>query len=246
MLLVTLIQNQRELELSRQELRESNKALGAQATTLEKQRFEDTFFAMLDQLNRASEKILSDDTGYNALGLQSRSQAIAKRAAEFFFGTARSNPAVKLGITLKEAKIELLKLDPLLNQYFRVLYQLLKLIATNSPGTSLTKGFTNYELKTSIATDTEKFYSNLVRAFLPETIYFLLAINCYSEDEADSYYSYKLLIERYAFFEHMTLNLPEHQHVELMGHITQHYKADAFGRNLDYKNNRLGLNTPFA
>lgn len=44
MLLVTLIQNQRELELSRQELRESNKALAAQATTLEKQRFEDTFF----------------------------------------------------------------------------------------------------------------------------------------------------------------------------------------------------------
>jgi len=57
MLLVTLFQNQRELSLSRKEFEESKEALQAQAKTLDKQRFEDTFFSLLNQHNLSLERI---------------------------------------------------------------------------------------------------------------------------------------------------------------------------------------------
>lgn len=196
---------------------------------------------MLDQLNRASEKILSDEVSYDCLGKPSRNQGVADQTVTAFFGSARAKPQVAIGMALKEAKFQFLKLDPLMNQYFRVLYQVLKLIATNSPGSPITNGITNEKLEISVATNTEKFYSNLVRAFIPETIYYLLAINCFSENETDSYYSYKLLVERYALFEHMPLNLSGNQHTALMDQILQHYKAGAFGNNLDYKSRYFAL-----
>lgn len=233
MLLVTLFQNQKELELSRKELNASSKALAAQASTLEKQRFEDTFFSLLDQLNHSLDKLLSEGIRYNHEGKPSKKDSsISILKKNIVGGSMHSLTQRKSDIN--DAKKELLKHDPLLNQYFRILYQILKLIATNGPETSLKNGFSIINLEASTASSMEKFYSNIVRSFIPEDVYYLLAINCYANGPKDSYFPYKLLVERYALFEHMPLILPVHQNRLLINNLVSHYSYTAFGKNSDY------------
>ncbi len=52
----------------------------------------------------------------------------------------------------------------------------------------------------------EKMYSNMVRALLTNDAFHVLAVNSYCTDKSDTYYRYKLLIERYAMFEHAPFN----------------------------------------
>ena len=233
MLLVTLFQNQTELELSRIELRESNQALTAQAATLEKQRFEDTFFALLDQLNRVLERLLSEKVRYDHAGKPSEvSSPVATLKRDLIGGDyQRLTP---WEISLPEAKKALLAHDPLLNQYFRILYQVLKFVATNSPDTALRAPFVTSALESTNASATEKFYANLARSFVPENVYYLLAVNCFAQADSDPYYPYKLLVERYEFLEHMPLVIPENQNRSLIEQMIAHYKAAAFGSNPEY------------
>lgn len=232
MLLVTLIQNQKELELSRKELRESTTALAAQATTLERQRFEDTFFSLLDQLNRLLERLLAEQVHYSSIdGKPTRQDSIVERLKCTLIGGSFMSLDDRI-CKVSDAKATLLAHDPLLNQYFRILYQILKFVAISTPGSTLS-GFAVSELRTTSASMSEKFYSNLVRSFVPENVYYLLAINCYATGETDHYYSYKLLIERYAFFEHMPLRVSEHQNQTLVTAIVDSYAPQAFGSNPD-------------
>lgn len=227
MLLATLIQNQKELELSRNELRESTAALAAQATTLERQRFEDTFFSLLDQLNRLLERLLAERIYYGAFdGKPTQQGSIVGELKNLLIGGnfTRFDYDIR---SVPSAKAALLAHDPLLNQYFRILYQILKFVSISAPDSNL-PNFSVPELRTS-ASMSEKFYSNLVRSFVPENVYYLLAVNCYATGEADPYYSYKLLIERYAFLEHMPLRVPEHQNQRLVTAIVDSYAPQAFG-----------------
>lgn len=234
MLLVTLLQNQTELELSRDELIKSTKALAEQAQTLEKQRFEDTFFALLDQLNRLLERLLSEGVRHDPF---TRNPSTVSSTVESL-STQLIGDGIHLGaeydFSLPDAKKVLLAHDPSLNQYFRILYQVLKFIATNSPDAALHGTFVTANIESTNSSATEKFYSNLVRSFVPENIYYLLAVNCFAKDSEDSYYPYKLLIERYEFLEHMPLNIPEYQNRSLVTQIISHYKATAFGSNPEY------------
>lgn len=233
MLLVTLFQNQKELELSRVELKESSQALKAQASTLDKQRFEDTFFALLGQLNNLLEQLLTESVRHNSDGKPTDKRSIVATLKHNLIGS-NSHPLIPYNPSLQMAKNALLKHDPLLNQYFRILYQLLKFVATNSPNTSLAAPFDAQVLEATSPSANEKFYSNIVRSFVPETVYYLLAVNCFTKDSQDPYLPYKLLIERYEFFEHMPLIIPKHQNRELLDNIVAHYKPAAFGSNTDY------------
>jgi hypothetical protein len=232
MLLVTLIQNQKELELSRNELRESTAALAAQATTLERQRFEDTFFSLLDQLNRLLERLLEERVKYGPFdGKPSQQDSIVEQLKCNLIGGSYMSFDDRI-CKAPDAKVTLLVHDPLLNQYFRILYQILKFVAISAPGSTLSD-FAVSEMRATSASMSEKFYSNLVRSFVPENVYYLLAINCYATEETDPYYSYKLLIERYAFLEHMPLRVPEHQNQALVTAIVDSYAPQAFGSNPD-------------
>jgi len=233
MLLVTLFQNQKELELSRKELKDSSMALVAQASTLDKQRFEDTFFSLLGQQNHSLDKILSEGVYYDFDGKPSKASSRVKSLKNELIG-GEAYPIMPFCSELKIAKSRLLKHDPLLNQYFRILYQILKLIATSSPGSTLENGFVIAELESTIPSDKEKFYSNIVRSFIPEDVYYLLAINCFCDGVNDPFYPYKLLIERYALLEHMPLTLPKHQNHALINEMMTHYSYAAFGNNSGY------------
>lgn len=234
MLLVTLFQNQTELELSRIELRESSRALKEQASTLDKQRFEDTFFALLNQLNNLLEQLVAEGVRHDFEGKPTDISSIVAALKRKIIGDNMSS-LLPYEASLKAAKTELLRHNPLLNQYFRILYQILKFIATNSPSTGLIGSFNADNLAGTTASTTEKFYSNIVRSCVPETVYYLLAVNCFTEDSQDTFLPYKLLVERYEFFEHMPLRIPEHQNKALLDNIIAHYKPIAFGSNPDYE-----------
>ena len=84
-------------------------------------------------------------------------------------------------------------------------------------------------------TDNEKMYSNIVRSFLGYWITQLLAINCYCKDEMDTYWRFKLLIERYAFFEHMPFE-SDKKESSLLKKTEGFYKSSAFGNSNFVKN----------
>jgi hypothetical protein len=104
---------------------------------------------------------------------------------------------------LNHAKSMLALNSHLYGHYFRILYQLLKFIAINSPDSQIGLIFDSEKIKNCKISLNEKMYSNIVRALLTDEIMQLLAVNCYCENgKNDSYWKYKLLIERYALFEH--------------------------------------------
>lgn len=240
LLLITLVQNQKalessreELSLSRKEMQDSNKALNAQAITLEKQRFEDTFFALLEQLNRALEKITADSLGKNLKGeLQGRESA-ADGAYKAIFGNDWNTSLSRHSNILFAGKAVLLDHSGYLNQYFRLLYQLLKLVVSSSP-TSPPDAWDAFLAGKNAITSTEKFYANIVRSSVPDNIYYLLAVNCCVTGGLDPYRPYKLMIERFAFFEHMKLDSSNISNTEILNEIIVHYDASAFGTNGRY------------
>lgn len=233
MLLVTLIQNQRELEFSRQELRESKEALEAQAATFDKQRFEDTFFALLEQLNNALDKVAAETHQADVHG-KGEIKSITREIHGKIFDplTAREENS------LKRAKHKLLGHSPSLNQYFRLLYQVLKFIADRCPQTFPDQGMTSPMHEDNIPTASEKFYSNIVRSCIPEDVSHLVAVNCSVDGPADAFVRYKTLVERYEFLEHMTFQRHGISNHLLLDEIVLHFKKSAFGANSDYPNVR--------
>ena len=137
-------------------------------------------------------------------------------------------------------------LDDFFGSYFRVLYHLLKHIDKKA-------GYHSFDFKE------KQRYTSLVRSFLDNEITLLLSINCAHAKQDNQYYPYKILIERYAFFEHLILD-PEkfidyvrtnHRsassayilviqtesdfHINLIADIKKTYNETAFGNNEDLK-----------
>lgn len=210
MLLATLFQSQRELSLTRKELQESQKALNDQALTQKQQRFESTFFALLEQHNQLIQEINKLDL--KALGI---STAINTREAKDFVTYYLPNQND-------------------IKRYFMVLYQILKMIYQNSNNGAYTKEkINNYETFCL----TEELYGNLVKAFISGNAGILILFNCLTITDInhDNYPKFKALVERYGLFEH--IKLFSHIDVEFLKHliIHQEYSARAFGNNLDYQ-----------
>jgi uncharacterized membrane protein len=226
MLLVTLFQNQKELYLSRKEFAESANALKSQADTLEKQRFEDTFFSLLDQHNIALTNILQDQTHFDDEGKQSSTVGMAESRRVYFFGGGSYYPLIENFLGLKSSRNKLFKENYKIHQYFRILYQVLKFINTNCPSQSEDR---------TLCTPEEKLYSNITRSLLSEDVYLLLAINCACEDNEDTFYKYRELIERYSFLEHMPINFDKAWNEQLIKDVLDLYEDNAFGENPVYK-----------
>lgn len=230
-LLVTIVQNQRELNLSRLELKESKEALKDQAITLKKQKFEDTFFSLLDQLNRALEKISEEKSSDNYSYIDILTIKYIGELPDGVFSTALCS--------LQGAKDKFIDENQHINQYFRILYQLLKLIATKCDNTNLKETFSSSAIKNSEASPDELFYSNIVRAFIIENLHYLMAINCYALDDDDQFMTYRRLLERYRFLEHMNLSYAFSRRYSninflLIHEIVEYYDKRAFGKNIKY------------
>jgi uncharacterized membrane protein len=235
MLLVTLFQNQKELSLSRKEFQDSAIALKSQAVSLEKQRFEDTFFSLLEQHNIALNNITRERIDNDSEGNQRKVESISSTVKVKFVGGGLYYPLMDQFSGLKETREDLLKENNNLNQYFRILYQVLKFIASYCPGSTVYMNYSVQSLEATMCSHEEKLYSNIVRSLLSDDVYYLLAINCSCDDKDYSFYKYKLLIERYSLLEHMPLIIKDTMNKTLLAEIMDNYERRAFGDNRNYK-----------
>lgn len=213
-LLITIVLQQKELRLTRNEIKSSSKALQEQAETQEKQRFENTFFSLFEQHNLLLNAICEPNE-----------QSTHKRSGLSEVHRLCTNSNLT---SLKEAKGILQNNNQLVGHYFRTLYQLLKLIATKHPGSKIGLGCPEKLLQSIPVTSEEKFYSNLVRSVLSYEVTQVLAINCYSED--DSFSKFKQLVIRYQFFEHMPLEIKNNKCAVLQS-AYEHFGPEAFGKS---------------
>jgi hypothetical protein len=187
----------RSIEIQKEELADTKSELAQmkiaqqdQAKTLERQRFENTFFSLLEQHNNALARLNVP----NPIHTGQLTDVIYIH-----------NKIFKADLVL-ECKVGLEGENDKCGDYFRVLYHLLKFIAIRCPETNLIRPFFGVQILASVASDDEKFYSNIVRSFLGNHITQILAINCCC-DESSSYWNYKCLLERYAFLEYMPFEI---------------------------------------
>jgi uncharacterized membrane protein len=185
----------KQLAAQVEQLENAKKVSDEQLKTQAKQQFESTFFALLNMHNQ----VLSD-LSYEPPAVQNQSSDIARSIMLNSINRPRSKlrnvylavfvrddsyvPMNEKFFLLSECKRKIQKENNQCGHYFRILYQILKFIENNAP------------------TGNEKMYSNIVRALLTDDVMQLLAVNCYCEDEKDTYWQYKLLVENYALFEH--------------------------------------------
>lgn len=213
----------RSVEIQRQELAATQKELAdtrvlieAQLSTAEKQRFEDTFFALLEQHNTALNYLTQHDA-------RVAEGCLADRVHQIVFVSNRHRPG--------DARLMLHGYNSQIGHYFRVLYQLLKLIAVRCPSTTLNGEFEARTLLADAPSQEEKLYSNIVRSFIDVKMTQLLAVNCFcANGESDTYWNYKALIERYAFLEHMPVRVYGNE-TGLMAKLVGHYRECAFGKS---------------
>lgn len=182
-LLRTFSMQRQELSLQRKELKKTKAILKTQSQTKVKQQFESTFFSLLNVHNQVLENLCKSN-------LQ---KFIDEGMTEWFND-------------LDGAKKILEENKNVYGHYFRILYQLLKFIATNSPKSKIGLSFEIEEINNSEVSSNEKMYSNIVRALLTDDVMKLLAVNCYCKNKDDIYWKYKLLVERYSLFEHASFN----------------------------------------
>lgn len=229
LLLFTLFQNQKQLELSSRELKESSAALKKQAETLDIQRFDDTFFAMLSEHNRILERLLSSKKEFMDKSCNHREGDEIDRLISIV-----SSISIR---SLTGTRDTLLgnKTTPI-HQYFRYLYQLLKLIAvraSKSPDTNKTPNFREIINNSDSSTENEKFYSSIVRSAITEDLTYLLAVNCATSDATNQFFSYRQLVERYALLEHLPFDSNRYLESVLFD-IARLYHPSAFGNNSGY------------
>lgn len=196
MLLATLYQNQKELELSRKELAASSKALTEQANTLEAQRFENTFFSLLQQHNNCLDNICTDTVTYRSGG-----EAYQKRALSYV--TYRDISSLKIetitieNSILKSAWNILERNKEDFSQYFNILFELLNLIYENAP-----RSPTKNDDKANTP-EQELKYANIVLSIIPLSVLTILAIYCYGPTRNAE--KYRNLVIRYSFLRYMDL-----------------------------------------
>lgn len=217
------------------ELKETQDILKEQSETQKRQRFENTFFELLKIHNAFLEGLEGDSTTVKEI-----TEGIKKDC------TYAGDNSTDDSKACKDKKLEFLCLatrrlrtKKLHGTYFRVLYELLKFIAINS-GNRIDSKFKDDDIALDDVGANEKMYSNIIRAMLPDNVMRLLAINCYSEkNDKDDYWKYKLLVERYIFFEHASFkedfeNAKNEQSVsvtdKVFKNVKEFYEPKAFGK----------------
>lgn len=108
---------------------------------------------------------------------------------------------------------------------FRNLYLILKFIDNQDSNNILDK----------------KFYTNLLRSYLPSEFIQILAIHCYVlEDEKNQKYeTYKRYLEIFSFLEHISIVNKEREIVVPILYIFDYYDLEAFDKNIWVSSNSL-------
>ncbi|EPN4987383.1 putative phage abortive infection protein [Vibrio alginolyticus] len=229
-----------ELELTRKEIEKTTIANEEQADAL-RQQVEEAQLAAKEQKALATEQRLATqiqqfETSFYAL-LSEHNKALGELVI-----ASRTVNINNFGGLLFDDAFKRVRGDTQLGTYFRILYQLLKFVATSNVENT-TRAFSNEYLRSSVL-DEEKRYASLIRSMLPNSVLGWLSINCLEGADSDHpYHKYYLLIERYAFLEHLNLESKlsihdfnsEKAEVEEIPNVIccvlQHYTHNAFGSN---------------
>ncbi len=122
-------------------------------------------------------------------------------------------------------RINLIKGDEF-SSFFRLLYQLLKHV-------------NKFDEANVVDNFDPKKYVSIVRSILTNDIYYLLMINCMTDDDTENFVKYKDMLIEFSFFEHMRVeDLLSTEYKELMLLAIKHYycKKDykVFGDNKNF------------
>lgn len=187
--------------VQKDELSDTRDILSIQSKTSEKKRFEDTFFAALDLHNELIKtinfKIVKNQLWDNA-------SDTLKLDQEEYYNVHHES----------------------CGHYFRVLYELLKLISRNKKAFDLS----TETIKRDRRSNGENFYAEIVRAFISSEIVIILAIICATNNRSE-FYRLRVLVEKYALLENIPLPKSERGDAKI-AQMLKLYDKKAFGRSL--------------
>jgi len=197
------------------------------------EKFENNFFNMLDML-KSLLKDLRDEPKHNTL--DSILSNFIELGNKLFF--EQENVNMLATEFTSDCRLTLgLKETPLLDNLFRLLKQILKYIYYKYPNENENSNINE-----------RKNYSDIVRSFLPEKLFWLLAIHA-AINKKDPYNKnleeYHKLILKFAFLEDMKCEDPGlFDKIKLYYEILLNYDMEAFGdlKNVKYTMNLLADN----
>lgn len=192
-LLYTVYLQREELTTAIKALQDGAESQQKQAENYEAQKFETTFYSLLELHNDAVRSLELNSNDFSG----------------YISNLRTLDDSSDVSTYLKERQEHILK-NVELSQYFRVLYQLLKFIAKNNIKNT-ERDFSELYLSNRNTIDEyeneEKMYASLVRSFVPVKLLPVLALNCIPSYEGlNNLQKYYALLERYGFLEHMRLD----------------------------------------
>ncbi len=212
-LLITIILQQKELKQSRKEFQ-------GQKESLENQEFDNKFFQMLNLLNNISDRLAVNIKNDDLDGKNIFEYLKEKLHNDIYYLYDQD----LTNNSLQEDKFLYFQkgfnkfnntYDTTFKYYFINLYQLLKYIDT----------YSNNEVEA-------KEYTNMIRAQLTKNALILLAYNAIGVKNFTTN-QYQLLVEKYAFFEHLRYDdFCENENIiNIINTILSEYDDKAFGKN---------------
>ena len=220
-LLYTIHQQAQEMKATREELkqaaeqqRQQVEQQSRQSEIFNLQQFESTFFSLLEQHNKAIERI-DVESIYKSLRIIYTNK---------IYRITTYKPSKKLSNSFA---IKTINQHYELKSYFNLLFQILKFISislsknsesNNSEDSKITiKDFNSgnkrskEKLSHEYINPQERMYSDILRSFIPNIILKLLALNCLTIDkfsrdnELKTLYNFQGLLNRYALLEQLQL-----------------------------------------
>ena len=213
-LLYTIHQQAQEMQATRNELERTAEQQSRQSEIFNLQQFKSTFFSLLEQHNKAIERI-------NVESIYKSLQTIYTNKIDRI---TTYKPSKELSNSLA---IKTINQHYELKSYFNLLFQILKFISislsknsesNNSEDSKITiKDFdsdnkrSKEKLSHEYINSQERMYSDILRSFIPNIILKLLALNCLTIDkfsrdnESKTLYNFQGLLNRYALLEQLQL-----------------------------------------
>lgn len=223
-----------------------------QSITHEIQKFETTFYSLLELHNHTVVELMSKIKDRELLALfndyPSRNQnpeEVSDKDHEDFLKNSNIEDSFEKPTDCLSYLQDLILKEVELSQYFRVLYQLLKFVATNNVGNPVKKlEDGSFDISNNIDEENEKMYVSIIRGFVPVKLLPVLALNCIpTKDGLHNLEVYKSLLERYEFLEHTRLDsLPENLATFL---ILDNYSR-TFGENRGIDNKVVAIKAKYS
>ena len=198
----------RELRLTRSEVRGQKEQLESQNRTLKQQRFENTFFSLLDlfnnvvgSINISRSRMLGDTPDLLARGRECFSKFSSEFALQYSIQRTEHNDWGHRTLCVTAYEQFAGSRQAFVGHYFRTLYNIVKFIATSE-------------------VENKQTYINILRAQLSSSELTLLFYNCISKYGSEKF---KPLVEQFGLLENMDFScLIDPKHRELFNESAFH------------------------